>query len=461
MRPYADTPNRPQRWFISAFPAAWVLRDRFFRLLRMATLNRDRLWRRCAIAAIASALSASAQAQNLAPGNLQDWLAQPTMTGDWGGLRSELLDHGINAQAWYTSEMARNTNGLNGVATDYAHTIAFGADVDLGKLGVDPGGTFRTWFTERTGRDLGPEKLGAIFQTFETFGQGRDFRLNEFSLAQVFFDGLLNVKGGFYPMGKDFGSLPAFCNFVTNGTCGHPLTMPFDSGWDDDPSGRWGARVRLSPSAAFYVQTGIFQVNPTYTRTQNGFKVDFQGNTGALFPLEVMYQPQIDQRFPGMYKLGGYWDSSRVSDQFNPKKQDTGREGFYLEGQQKIYSEPGNPVRGLTISAFYGAGDEDTAMLKQTYHFGLSYQGTFAGRDLDTVNVGWVAADINQRLVEHERLTGKPIQSATEHLLEINYGLVLARWLSLKPAVQYVIDPGGVASRPNAWVFVLQTKVIF
>ncbi len=100
-------------------------------------------------------------------------------------------------------------------------------------------------------------------------------------------------------------------------------------------------------------------------------------------------------------------------------------------------------------------------MLRQTSHFGLSYQGTFAGRDLDTVNVGWVAADINRRLVEHERLTGKPIQSATEHLLEINYGVVLARWLSLKPAVQYVIDPGGVASRPNAWVFVLQTKVIF
>jgi porin len=407
------------------------------------------------------AVATGAKAQTFGTGDLQSWLAQPTMSGDWGGLRTELINQGINVQLWYTSEIARNTNGLHGVATDYAHTIAFGADVDLGKLGVDPGGTFRVWLTERTGRDLGPEKLGSLFQTFETFGQGRDFRLNEVSMAQAFADGVVNLKGGFYPMGKDFGSLPAFCNWITNATCGHPLAMPFDSGWDDDPSGRWGGRIRVSPDSSFYVQTGIFQVNPTYTQTQHGFKIDFQGNTGAIFPVEVMYQPQIGQRFPGIFKIGGYWDSSQASDQFYPKKMDTGREGYYFEGQQKIYSEAGNPVRGLTISAFYAAGDEDTGLLRQTYHFGASYQGTFADRDLDTVNIGWVAADINKRLVARERATGAAVQSASEMLLELNYGAVLAHWLQVKPGVQYVIDPGGVASRPKAWVFVLQTKVIF
>jgi porin len=402
-----------------------------------------------------------AKAQTLSTGDLQSWLAQPTMSGDWGGWRKRLLDYGINFQVWYTSEIARNTNGLHGVATDYAHTVAFGADVDLGTLGIDPDGTFRVWLTERTGRDLGPEKLGSLFQTFETFGQGRDFRLNEVSLAQAFLGGLVDVKGGFYPMGKDFGSLPAFCDWITNGTCGHPLAMPFDSGWDDDPSGRWGGRIKVSPSSQLYVQTGIFQVNPTYTESPNGFKIDLQGDTGVLFPVEVMYATSFDPRFPGIYKLGAYYDTSEVADEFDPAKRDTGREGYYFEMQQKVFSEAANPVRGLTVTGFYAAGDEDTGLMKQTYHFGLSYQGTFPGRDLDTVNLGWVACDVNPRVVARERLDGETVQSATEMMLEMNYGITLGPWLKVKPGVQYVIDPGGVASRPNAWVFVWQNKIIF
>jgi Carbohydrate-selective porin, OprB family len=64
-------------------------------------------------------------------------------------------------------------------------------------------------------------------------------------------------------------------------------------------------------------------------------------------------------------------------------------------------------------------------LLRKTYHFGMSYKGTFEGRDLDTVNFGWVAAEINPRTVALERLTGKPQQSATENQFEFNYDIVL------------------------------------
>jgi porin len=83
-------------------------------------------------------------------------------------------------------------------------------------------------------------------------------------------------------MGKDFGSLPAFCNYVSNAYCGHPLVMPYDSGWDDDPSGRYGGRIRVGEPDVFFVQTGIFQVNPTYPRDGNGFKLNFHGSPSRL-----------------------------------------------------------------------------------------------------------------------------------------------------------------------------------
>jgi porin len=414
-----------------------------------------------ALAVVAGVWVADAQAQTYSVSDLQNWLAQPAMSGDWGGERTDLMNLGVNFQAWFTGEAVRNTAGYKGVATDYAQTIAFGADVDLGKLGIDPDGTFRIWLTDRTGRNLGADKIGSLFQTQETFGQGRDFRLNEMSLAQAFWDNLINVKGGFYPMGKDFGSLPAFCNYVSNAYCGHPLAMPYDSGWDDDPSGRWGGRIRVGPADTFFVQTGIFQVNPTYPQDANGFKLDFEGNTGVLFPLEATYFPSHDPRFTGEYKVGGYFDTSTVPDMFTPTKYDKGREGFYFEMQQKVWSETANPNRGLSISGFYAAGDENTAEMKDTYHFGLSYKGTFADRDLDTINLGWVAANINPRLVAYERLSGKPMQSATENQMEINYNVVLGPWLSVRPGVQYDVNPSGYTARPNAVVFELQTKVIF
>jgi porin len=238
--------------------------------------------------------------------------------------------------------------------------------------------------------------------------------------------------------------------------------MPLDSaGWDYFPTGHWGARIRLSPSDRLFILAGVFQVNPGYYQQQNGFKMDFRGNTGAIFPVEVTYQPPFGPRFPGIYKVGAYYDTSTVPDQSKPSKHDKGREGFYFEAQQKIYSESANPNRGLTIVGYYATGDENTGLLKQNYHFGLSYQGTFPGRDLDTVNIGWFAADINPRLVAREKLKGVPVQSATEHLLEINYGAALARWLQAKAAVQYVVNPGSIISHPNAWVFLVRTQVTF
>jgi porin len=433
-------------------------------LFRPGRARRNRLWRWSAAVLISLLVAARANAQLYSTGDLQTWLAQPTMTGDWGGLRPWLLEHGINLQPSYVFEVARNTNGLHGVATDYVHQLALIGDVDLGRLGVDPGGNIRVLLTERTGRDLGPEKLGSLFQTFEVFGQGRNVRLSIFSLEQELLGGRLNVKGGFFPisgtLAKEFSWLPEFGDFITNAH--HPVAMPLGSGgWDYFPTGHWGARIRLSLSDELSVQTAIHQVNPTYFLAQNGFKIDFQGNTGIIFPLEVTYQPRFDPRFPGMYKVGGYFDTSKVPDQFTPEKQDKGREGYYFEGQQKIYSEPANPVRGLTIAGYYAAGDENTALLKQNYHLGLSYQGTFPTRDLDTVNIGWFTADINPRLVAREKLTKAPVRSATEHLLEINYGAVLARWLQVRPALQYVVNPGNLTSNPNAWVFLLRTQVTF
>jgi porin len=58
----------------------------------------------------------------------------PTLTNDWGGLRTQLLDRGINLTTIYTSELANNPRGDDEERTAYADEFAFGAAFDFQRL---------------------------------------------------------------------------------------------------------------------------------------------------------------------------------------------------------------------------------------------------------------------------------------------------------------------------------------
>jgi carbohydrate-selective porin OprB len=45
--------------------------------------------------------------------------------------------------------------------------------------------------------------------------------------------------------------------------------------------------------------------------------------------------------------------------------------------------------------------------------------------------------------------------------IELNYRAQVAPWFALMPNLQYVVQPGGVSSTPNAFVLGLQAAVTF
>ena len=48
-----------------------------------------------------------------------------------------------------------------------------------------------------------------------------------------------------------------------------------------------------------------------------------------------------------------------------------------------------------------------------------------------------------------------------ESILELDYNVQMAPWLSLRPNLQYVFNPGGTGKTPNAFVIGLHTNVTF
>jgi porin len=374
-------------------------------------------------------------------------------------LRRTLAAQGIDFTAHYVSESAANTAGVHGAGAAYAQQIDFGVGIDLGKLGLLPDAVFRFAMADRAGRSLAADKTGSYFAYQEIYGQGQNLRFNEITVEKFWLDKAVAVKVGFYPMGNDFGTVPYVCNFQNVGICGHPQSLPVDSGWSDAPAGRWGARVKWRITDAVQLQVGVYDVNPLVTQRQNGFKLDLTGSTGAIIPVELTYQRGTHpEDYAGTYKIGVYYDTSRAPDLTDTGTQDSGRSGVYIEAAQQIFKPQANRRNGLAVFAIVTEGDQATAKFAHYYEAGLAYRGLVPGRDLDLLSLGWVRTDINQRLQTQLALSGSPIQTY-EQLIELNYAIQVIPSLTLRPGIQYDIRPGALERRPNTWVFAFQIKL--
>lgn len=387
----------------------------------------------------------------------------PSPTPASGGWRKRLHNEGVDLRLDYISESAANTSGGKGRGAAYAQQIRFGTDLDLGKLLDARGATFHLTLNDRAGGGLSPNILGNKLGAQEIYGAGQNFRLSELSVDQNLARKKYNLKLGFWAYGNDFGLTLLLCNFMNTGFCGHPQSLPNDSGWSDYPTAKWGARVRDNTSASTYVETGVFETNPTSSGKAKGFNMSFDGATGALYPVEVAWLPghTSPAQLPGEYKIGGYYDSSHVADIATGHLDDGGRWGYYLLASQMVMREPGRPG-GLWVFAQGTNADPQTALIKYYLDAGLVLQGTFPGRERDNLNLGYVRAAVNPRLIA---VKSKPDLTLApgEQVAELSYGIGMSPTLILRPDLQYIMNPGAFAFKQisNPWIYGFQIKASF
>ncbi len=385
-----------------------------------------------------------------------DSVKQVPLFGNWGP-RKRLADDGISLSARYVLEPAANTRGYKGSGFSAVQHIDLDAVLDLGKLGVVTNGTVRITVTDRLGDGIDRTRTGSFIQSQAFYGQGKNVRFNELTYEQTFLDARLSLKGGFYPMGNDFGKLPYTCNFTNNGNCGHPLGPIFGSGWRDDPTGQWGGRVKWTDGSGWYAQAGVYDVNTLRKTAGHGFDLGFKGTIGTFFPVEVGYAyGSTPSDYVGTYRIGAYYDTSRVAIQGDPSQTTKGRSGVLLQAAQQIWKPHPDTVRGIAIFAVATIADRKTGLFRTYYEAGSSWRGPFASRPSDILSISWTEANLNSRVTEAERRAGRDVQTH-EEMWELNYGVQVRPWLLIRPGVQYVIRPGGYESRPNtivvAWHF--------
>ncbi|BCX67686.1 carbohydrate porin [Pseudomonas izuensis] len=408
---------------------------------------------------------AGAQAADYSPSNF--------LLGDWNGERTRLHEQGVDFQLTYVNELAYNTQGGDEHKGTYSDQLMIDTNFDLQKLVGWQGASFRMTFTNRNGENLTAEaRTNTLLAAQEIYGYGSVTRLVQFYYQQALLDDRLVVKLGRLPMSGDV--FPFSCKFQNLTFCG---TVPgyITPNWFTWPVSQWGAAAAARLTDEVSVNTALYQVNPRFTENSQGLNFGSpSGTTGYLAVGELTWTPTVNG-LPGSYRVGIWRNTGDFSDVYedvngrpigltgNAPVQHDEASGYYALVEQRVYQDPGNSARGINLFANFIQSDRDVSNVERVWHVGTFISGPFAARPQDEIGLAIGRLEVNGKSAKRVRQQNGYTQPAgdTEYPMELYYGVSVTPALTLRPNLQYVVNPGGMSGDKSVVVFGLKTEVSF
>jgi porin len=400
----------------------------------------------------------------------------PYALGDWGGSRQKLAAEGVTFNLNYVSELARNQTGGDKRLTRHTGQLTLDGLLDLDKLAGWEGASLRLTITERDGNSLNNDAgINALMPIQEVYGRNQTWRLTQFWFEQDFLDKKLQLKLGRLGPGGDFSLWD--CTFMNITFCGGQNGNIVSDYWTNWPISQWGAIGTWNIDDTHYLRTGVYQVNPTYLETRHSLDLYDGGSKGNLFPLEFGWNPLSTSGLHGMYSVGGWYTTYRQPDVYtdihgepaaltgSALTERSGAYGAYLTAHQQLTTGDGSAAdSGLTVFFEATQADRNTATVDRTVALGFTYKGV-GPRSNDQFGVALGTTHINSRLGAWQRqrkLTGNDIAAqGSEFAVEAFYGFQLKRWLVIRPDLQWIQHPGGIAARHDVYVIGAKSVITF
>lgn len=436
-----------------------------------------RLLAAVALGALVPAASASAQTAAItqAGPNIEkiDSRAPPPPTGlsgDWGGLRTQLHDDGIDAASSYVSETAGNFEGGSRRLTTETGQFALAFTANMAALADLDGGTFQFTITDRRGDDLGAHaNLGVLQQVQEVYGRGQTLRLTQMWYEQQFDENTWALKLGRTTVGEDFDNFS--CYFMNLSFCGSVPGNLAGSYWYNWPVAQWSGRLRYNDSYR-YVEGGVYEINPR--NLENSFSFGhFSGATGVLIPVEIGLDPDPAATGGiGYYKIGGWYSDAPGDDLLLgtdgkpriltglPALQRHDRYGGWFSMQQQIFGTAANGkfLTGGAIFLNATITDHRTSTIDDQIAAGLWWKGIIPILPEDVLGIGVARTHVNSLVAYGDALAGTKARDA-EYAMEIYFSLHPFQGIEMRPNFQLVHNPGGVKSANDVGIIGLKAGI--
>lgn len=439
----------------------------------------------------------------------RQFLERDYLLGDWGGLRTELAEHGVNFEFLYGGSVPDNLSGGYRRGALYQGALLMDLNIDSQKLVGYEGGTFNVsslWLNGdkpfSTFPDGSPAYVGDLNKV-NLFDFPNAFRLWELWYQQKFFGDKLSFKFGELSIDRDFVVPELYTSLgsvtLINQTFFFP-TLLFDvydipglpahnHGLASTPNAAPGAVLRWDATPHIYAQAGVYSGTPDQTYSGTQFTLNL--GDGVLSYFEAGYhmnQLTNETGLEGSYKAGAFYHTGDFSDVYEgvtsaalaaagfpapPVSNHSGDYGFYLLGEQQIFYETdkSDPAKqGLVGFARFALAPADRNLTQSEIDGGLVYRGLIPHRDWDTLAFAasylQMSHDIRNAQRDANALASafgmpSPFGATADYegVLELSYKAQVTAWWTLQASLQRVFHPGGSAALPNATVLILQTTL--
>ncbi|NCW89279.1 MAG: hypothetical protein EBV73_01770, partial [Rhodocyclales bacterium] len=195
--------------------------------------------------------------------NPEGFFVRPSLSGDWGGLRSLLEDRGVVFTLTQTSDVLGNVNGGVKRGVEYDGLFQPQIDVDLGALMGWSGMSAHAAAYVVQGKGLSQTNLQNIMTVTNIEYAPAGTKMGEFWIQQKFFDDIVALKLGQIEADLNFDTI-ASSAFMVNSTWGWPAiwaqNMP-NSG-PTYPNATPAAQLIVTPNPEWTFQGAVFNGNP-------------------------------------------------------------------------------------------------------------------------------------------------------------------------------------------------------
>jgi porin len=416
--------------------------------------------------------SSPSQPEGLNGELLSTW-DQQYLTGDWGGFRDQMLNHGVAISPVWIGEAFGNPSGgmKQGAISDGLFNVALDLDLDRMTDGAVNDMLIHANALYIYGASLSSSDVGDFSNT-SNLAAYNTLRLQELWLQKWFWEKRLSLKVGNMAVDNEFFQSQSSALFI-NGTFGaftfiasnvpnapvYPMASP-------------GVRIQFLPTSKFYVMAGVYgeDVNSDPTmNNKNGTRFALDGSSGMLVMSEAGYlvnQSPNDRGLQGTYRIGSFVDtgnhtsfaSQAQSANGTGQLQSTGTNfGVYGVMDQQIYQD-GEKTVSLFVRS--GGAPSNTNFVDYYVDGGFNFSGFIPGRQDDVAGIAVARSHVSNDFSDSQIAQGGG-PSTAETVVEATYKIQIAPWWSVQPDVQYIVTPSGVEGSKNATVLGVRTSVAF
>ncbi len=341
------------------------------------------------------------------------------LTGDWGGVRTNLANNGAQFNVQFNQYIQGITSGGRDQTTQYGGTVDYIANFDLMKMGVMQGALIKFRAESRYGNSVNgqagpllPVNTDASFPLTSQLDQNVPFTITDLQYVQFLSEKFAVLVGKLDTLDGDpneFASGRGTSQFMNANFVFNPamaLRLPYST----LGGGVTWMPIPLGPKGGLTITSIIF--NTVDSSTTTGFN-DF--NDGTTWNTEADLQYRVGS-LPGGMNLGVLYSFNQDFAKINsrsvyrsgpelilPKEDSTW--AVYWSAWQYIYArDPGDkPVnlangepdlQGLGLFTRVGFADKETNPVDWAVSGGIGGRGMIPTRDNDFFGVGYFYTDI-------------------------------------------------------------------